>query len=246
MNARRELTATSIIAAFGVWTLVAAAEAAGPAIPIGIIDFYGLSKVSAERARTALTFREGDMIPVAGDERRAFTAATEDQLAALPGVSQARTNLVCCDNGRAIIYVGIEERGSVTMSFRAAPKGDARLAADIVEAGDELSKALSLAVQRGDAADDRSQGHSLAHDSATRAIQGRFVIFADRDLSQLRHVLRSSSNSAERALAAEVLGYAADKSAVVDDLVYGMSDPSEGVRNNAMRALLAIAEMTPN
>jgi hypothetical protein len=46
-------------------------------------------------------------------------------------------------------------------------------------------------------------------------------------------------------LAAQVLGYAADKAAVVDDLVYGMSDPSEDVRNNAMRALLVIAEMAP-
>jgi HEAT repeat protein len=46
-------------------------------------------------------------------------------------------------------------------------------------------------------------------------------------------------------LAAEVLGYAPDKAAVIDDLVHGMSDPSEAVRNNAMRALMVIAEMAP-
>jgi hypothetical protein len=41
------------------------------------------------------------------------------------------------------------------------------------------------------------------------------------------------------------MGYAADKASVVDDLVYGMSDPSEDVRNNATRALVVIAEMAP-
>jgi hypothetical protein len=78
-----------------------------------------------------------------------------------------------------------------------------------------------------------------------RAIQERFVPYAKRDLAELRRVLRSSANAAERALAAQVLGYAADKAAIVDDLVYGMSDPSEDVRNNATRALVVIAEMTP-
>jgi hypothetical protein len=48
--------------------------------------------------------------------------------------------------------------------------------ADIVQAGDEFSKALMLAVQRGDIAEDDSQGQALAHDPALRAIQERFVL----------------------------------------------------------------------
>ena len=246
MTAKRETTMTKIIAAVAVCTLVAAGEAAGQAIPIGIIDFYGLCGVSADRARAALTFTEGDTILLAGDEPPAFIAASEARLAAVPDVRQAKINLVCCDNGRAIIYVGIEERGSPTMSFRAAPQSDARLAADVVQAGDEFSQALMLATQRGDAGEDRSQGHALAHDSAMRAIQERFVIYAKRDLPELRRAVRGSSNAAERALAAQVLAYAPDKSAVVDDLVYGMTDPAKDVRNNAMRALLVIAEMAPS
>ena len=163
----------------------------------------------------------------------------------LPGVIGAHTNLVCCDDGRVIVYVGIEERGAPTMRLRAEPRGKARLAADIVEAGDEFSKAFEAAMLRGDAGDDRSQGHSLFADPTTRAIQERFLVYAKRDLPQLRLVLRSSSDAAQRALAAQVLGYAADKQAVVDDLVYGMTDPSGDVRNNAMRALLVFGEMAP-
>jgi hypothetical protein len=46
-------------------------------------------------------------------------------------------------------------------------------------------------------------------------------------------------------LAAQVLGYADDKQAVVDDLVHAMTDPSEAVRNNSMRALIVFGEMVP-
>ncbi|HXW04329.1 MAG TPA: hypothetical protein VD833_03785 [Vicinamibacterales bacterium] len=239
------MTTTRIIVAVVVCTLAAAVRAAGQEIPIGIIDFYGLSRVPADRARSALTFKEGDTLSLSGDGRPAVIAASEARLTALPGVRQAQINLVCCDNGRAIVYVGIEELGAPATSFRAAPEGNARLEADVVQAGDEYSQALVLAVQRGDAGEDRSRGHALAHDPGMRAIQERFVIYARRDLPRLRRVLRSSSNAAERALAAQVLGYAADKSAVVDDLVYGMTDPADDVRNNAMRALLVIAEMAP-
>jgi hypothetical protein len=165
----------------------------------------------------------------------------------VPGIARARITLVCCDQGRVIVFVGVEERGTTTMlRFRPAPLGTARLAADIVQSGEEFSKAIMLAVQRGDAAEDRSQGHAFTHDPATRAIQERWVVYANRDLPQLRLVLRSSSDAAHRALAAMVLGYVMDKQVVVDDLVQGMSDPSEDVRNNAMRALLVFADIVPS
>lgn len=239
----RRIRAISIALVLALPTF-AATRAASQTVPIGIIDVYGLSRLSAGDVRAALTFREGDAISLEGEERPAFMAASEARLVSLPGVRQARINLVCCDNGRAIVYVGIEERGSPPMSFRAPPAGDVHLAIDIARAGEEFEKALTLAVQRGEAGEDRSRGHALQFDPVTRSVQESFVTYANRDLDELRQVLRTSSNAAERALAAQVLGYAADKSAVVDDLVYGMSDPSERVRNNAMRALVAIAEMT--
>jgi hypothetical protein len=83
------------------------------------------------------------------------------------------------------------------------------------------------------------------HDPATRAIQERFAGLARRDLPLLRAVLRNASDAAERALAAQVVAYAADKQSVVDDLVRAMSDASEEVRNNAMRALMVFAEAAP-
>ena len=217
----------------------------GQELQIGIIDFYGLNRVSAAQVREALTFKEGDTLSLTGGDRPAFLAESEDRLSKLPGVVRAQTNIVCCDQGRVIVFVGIQEDGAAVMRFRAEPRDTARLAADIVQAGDEFSNALMAAVQRGDVTEDRTEGHALAHDPAVRAIQERFVGYAARDRPELRRVLRDASDSGHRALAAQVLGYVAEKQVVVDDLVYGMSDPSEDVRNNAMRALLVFAEAAP-
>ena len=68
------------------------------------------------------------------------------------------------------------------MRFRAAPRGRARLAADVVQAGDEFSEAFMAAIQRGDVTEDRSQGHAFTRDPTSRAIQERFVGYAARDL----------------------------------------------------------------
>ena len=217
----------------------------GQELEIGIIDVYGLSRVSVRQVREMLTFTEGDTIAFGVGEEPVFLKESEDRLARSPDIARARIQRVCCDAGRAIVYVGIEEPGAATMRLRAEPRGDARLADDIVRAGDEADNALRLAVLRGNVGEDGSRGHSLADDPAVRAVQERFVLYAARDLSELRLVLRSSSDAAHRALAAQVLGYATDKQAVVEDLVHGMNDASAAVRNNAMRALGLFADMLP-
>jgi hypothetical protein len=213
---------------------------------IGIVDLYGLNRVSAAQVREALTFKEGDTILLADSERPAMVAASEERLSKTPGIARAQITVTCCDQGRVIMFVGVEESGTTAKGFHAAPRGTERLAADIVQSGEEFSTASTRAVERGDTAEDRSEGHALRHDPATRAVQERFVELAKRDLPQLRLVLRSSSDAAQRALAAQVLGYAPDKQAVVEDLVQAMRDPSEGVRNNAMRALVVFAETKPS
>lgn len=220
--------------------LLAAPEVGGQSLRIGIIDFYGLRQVSETRARSALAVKEGDTILMAGDARPAFLVESEHRLSLLPGVLSAHLNLVCCDGGSGIIYVGIEEKDASILHFREGPQDRVRLPARVVQAGSEFSRALMAAVERGDAAEDDSKGHALMHDPTARAIQERFIEHA-RNLTQLRDVLRHSSDAEHRALAAQILGYAANKRDVIEDLVYGLSDPSESVRNNAMRALAVIA-----
>jgi hypothetical protein len=207
-------------------------------IEVGIIDFYGLNRVLAAQVRHALPFNESDTV------QRAVVTVAETRLAEIPGVARARVNLVCCEQGRLIVYVGIQEQGATEVRLNKTPTGAARLAPEILRAGDELSRAVESAVERGDAGEDHSRGHALAHDPAARAVQERFIVYARRHLAELRSVLRESSDPSQRALAAEILAYAPDKQAIVVDLERGMRDPAEDVRNNAMRALWVLAERT--
>jgi hypothetical protein len=60
-------------------------------------------------------------------------------------------------------------------------------------------------------------------------------------LKLLRKILHESSDAEHRALAAEIIAYYDDKSAIVSDLTSAVNDPNDGVRNNATRALGLIA-----
>lgn len=198
--------------------------------PIGIIDTYGRRRVSEGEICQALGVAEGE--PAPADREAALR-----RLRALPRVRDARIHGVCCDDGEAILYVGIEEEGAPSLAFRPAPTGGVRLPPDAVDAGAAFEEAARNAVLRGDVEEDDSAGHALLHDPDARVIQEKFVGLAARDPGRLRDVLRNSADAGQRALAAQLLGYSADKASVVPDLVDGMRYPDEEVRNNAMRAL---------
>jgi hypothetical protein len=101
--------------------------------------------------------------------------------------------------------------------------------------------AVGLAVRAGRTAENLSQGHSLMDDPEVRKHQERFVELAATNLDKLREVLRTSADEEQRAIAAYVIGYAADKRKVLADLQSALRDPDDTVRNNAMRSLGAIA-----
>ena len=233
MGRRLTLTLAAVV------VMPAVCQTAGQSLRIAIVDFYGLRRVPVAQVRSTLTINVGDSV-VAGDARQAFEVESEQRLARLPGVRGAHVSLVCCDEGGVIVYVGIEENGSPMRRFRGAPRGRVRLPDDVVRAGREFSEAQVASIRRGDTAEDVSSGHSLMHDPAARRIQERFIDDA-REVRPLRDVLRHSSDAAQRALAGQILGYARNKRDVIDDLAYAMTDPSDEVRNNAMRALGVIA-----
>jgi hypothetical protein len=188
------------------------AAQAPQSLVIGLIDFYGLHQLSAQALRGTLSFKEGDTLTLGAPA--AVLAESETRLAAIGGVVHARTSVVCCDHGRAVVFVGIEEEGAPSLHFRPAPQGVVRLAADVVQAGDGFAPE-------------------------------RFIVFARRDLPNLRAVLHDSADARHRALAVKVLGYVVDKQAIVDDLVFALDDPDERVRNDAVHTLLVFSEAKP-
>jgi len=62
--------------------LLSAALASAQVPRIGTIDFYGLRKVSADRVRKALPFKEGDLLPPS-------KAEVEEHLEEVPGIIRA-------------------------------------------------------------------------------------------------------------------------------------------------------------
>jgi HEAT repeat protein len=74
-----------------------------------------------------------------------------------------------------------------------------------------------------------------------RRLQEKFIPLAAQNVNLLRRVLQESADAENRALAAEIIAYYPDKTAIIDDLVYALKDSDGTVRNNAMRALALIA-----
>jgi hypothetical protein len=213
-----------------------AEPAAAQPTSVGAVDFYGARTVARDRLQRALGVRVGDSVSTSN-------ATLSQRLLAVPGVAEADVTLVCCLDGRSMIFAGIRESGQRGLAFHAAPTGIARLPREVESAGAAFDSAFMLAVRAGDFAEDVSQGHALMHFAAAHAAQERFIPLAAQYVGQLRDVLRHSADANERALASRVMAYVADKRTVIDDLELAMRDPDSEVRNNATRALWLIARL---
>ena len=204
---------------------------------IGIIDFFGLRKVSEQQARAALDLQEGDTLPLS-------LSTIEERLRDDLDVAEAHLNVVCCDDsGNLILFVGIRETPAKHSMYRESPHWNISLPSEITDAYNNFIESYQNAVSKGITGDDVSQGHSLMADSTTRSWQEQFIDFARHHLKILKTVLRNSSDPEQRATAAYVIGYAADKRQVTDDLLIAAVDEDEVVRNNAAKALAAIASL---
>jgi hypothetical protein len=201
---------------------------------IASVDYYGLRKIPQERIERALGLKAGDLLPPS-------KADVEDRIEKVPGVVLARLEAVCCEGGKGILFVGIEEKGTPHFNYRTPPTGAEALPDDLVQIWRDLLTATENAARRGSTAEDLTHGHPLMADLHARAIQERLVNIANERAALLKAVLYNSSNDEHRAIAATILGYVPDKSTVIDDLEYALQDPSEGVRASAMRSLKAIA-----
>lgn len=201
---------------------------------VGVIDFYGLRKISESQVRKTLGVREGDLLPASKGD-------AEGKLDQIPGVVESHLEAVCCDAGRTILYVGIEERGATHFDLREPPEGAVVLPEEIVAAYGRFLEAAHDASRRGYTDEDLTHGHPLMADGAARAVQEMFPALADAHLAEIRDVLRSSEDESQRAMAAYVLVYATGKSGIVNDLQYALKDADSGVRNNAARSLVALS-----
>lgn len=201
---------------------------------IGLVDFYGVHKVPESKIRQALGAKEGDPLPRSKGD-------TEEKIDKISGIVESHLEAVCCQGGKTILYVGIEERGAPHFELRDPPDGEDVLPGEITSTYRRFLEAFADAVRRGSKQEDLTQGHSRMADPSARAIQDMFPELAKDHLKDLRNVLRNSGDEDQRATAVYVLAYAPKKTDVLDDLQYALKDADAGVRHNAAQALLAFA-----
>jgi hypothetical protein len=196
---------------------------------------YGLRTLAESTIRGALGIHDGDPVP------DSIGPATR-RIRAVPGVADARLNVVCCSSdGKAILFVGVAELGALVNAPHPSPTGGVRLPDDVVQLGRAFDDTLMAAVRGGQAAEHDSAGHAFFDYPGANAIQHRYLAIAAAQLPMLRDVLNHSANAEHRALAAELLGYAPNVADVGPDLENAIHDPDDAVRNTAMRARAVIA-----
>jgi hypothetical protein len=216
-----------------VWCLLPAALAAQDE-KVGLVDYYGYGNLTRAQLDAAFGLKAGDPMP-------AGKGAIETRLRKLPGVSQVYVHKVCCDNkGNPMLFGGLQRAGAPTVSFLARPKGSIRAADSLRLAYNTFIEQLIEGIKAGQSADDVSEGHSLLAFPPAREAQLAMRRYVVAHEAEVKRVLKESREDEDRAMAAQALGYAADKKTVIPDLVAAAFDSYGETRNNAVRALYAI------
>jgi hypothetical protein len=206
-----------------------------PAQPkIGIIEVFGARKITPEKLKRALNIAEGAALPQSKGD-------AEDKLISMDDVVHADIEAVCCDQGKAILYIGIEERGGVRYEARTPPTNEElKLPDEIRNEWLEFITSVETLARKGDDREDLTKGYSLMADADVRHSQEQFLKLADQHFALLREVLRNAADEEQRGIAAYMIGYGPDRKAVASELQFAMQDPDSTVRNNAMRGLMAL------
>ncbi len=204
---------------------------------VGLVEVYGTRKVSPEKIKAALKAKPGDPMPSRLD--------AEDRIDKVSGVVVSRVEAACCDGNNMVLYVGIEERDTPHIDYHATPTGDTALPADLFTAYRTFLDEVAGSIRGRNADEDLTQGYSLMEDPECRRLQQSFVPAVAANLALVDRVLRESADPEQRAAAAYLLQYGPREpraiKTIVDGLQYGLRDVDDNVRENAMRALKAVA-----
>jgi hypothetical protein len=206
-----------------------------PSERIGTIDFYGYGRLDLPSLRAAFPLKEGDPLPPDAVRDSALQAVSR-----VAGRKALFSKVCCLEDGRRSVFIGLPEVGAPPLIFNPAPEGDVKLPADALRIFQRLDVDLTAAVKKGAAGEDDSQGYSLSKDPAARADQLKLRDWTRGHLAIVLRVISESRDSEQRADAAEALGYADRSPQQIDALVSAALDSDDGVRNNAVRALVVL------
>ena len=208
---------------------------------IGEIEFFGYSRTDLNKLRAVLPFHENDRFDL-----ETFGEKVEQAREAVKQVTgQSPTDLmpVCCDDrGDWIVFIGLSGKAT---RYNPLPRGTTRLPDYTLKLYDRFIKVLFEGVQQGDFREDRSTGYALSSYPPLRSVQLEMRAYAVGHYRLLRDVLETSADERQRTVAAQLIGYARQSKSQIAALARAAHDANGGVRNNATRALIVLAESNP-
>jgi hypothetical protein len=214
------------------FAIVVAAWPQTPSERIGTIDFYGYGTLDIAVLRAALPFKEGDRVP--DDKKR---DAAEESVSKAAGREVRISGACCLPDGRNALFIGVAEADAPKIEYNAAPAGMSTLPPEAKKILQEIHDNLFNAVKNGRGGEDDSQGYALTEDPTLHAAQLKLRAWAVDHAGVIMHVLEDSRDAQQRQYAAEALGYAERSPRQIAALVRAAFDPSDNVRNPAVRAL---------
>jgi hypothetical protein len=214
-----------------------------PDINIGEIEFFGYqsSGLDMQSVRSALPVHEGQVLTMA--DFNAVRPKINDSVQRISDHPITDIAAVCCDpKGHFMVYIGLGANQTTMFSYNPTPGGKMRLPESAIKLDQQATDASMKAVMKGASGEDYSKGYSLLYDPDTRKYQLAIREWALHHESILREVLSMSSSAQHRQAAARFLGYAQQSQRQIDALAKAANDPDAAVRNNAVRALMVLAE----
>ena len=209
-------------------------------LKIGNIELFGVGGVDTGRIRASLPSLEGREISVA--EVGELKAAIKQAITKTTGHPPTDVAFMCCDaRGMTTIYIGLKTTARDTLHYKPSPSGSIHLPDQAIRLYDELEK-LEVDALQMKTVEDNSKGYALSSYEPLRKKQLGLREYALKHERLLHRVALNSGNSHQRAIAADMLGYARRSKAQITTLFSASRDPNEGVRNNALRALGVLAQ----
>jgi hypothetical protein len=229
-----------ILILIAILTAAAPAFSQNESLTIGAIDFYGREGVDVNLIRVALPLREGGQL--SRDSKEKMVRRVKEAIRRTTGREPSDVATVCCDErGRLVIYIGLRGESVRPTVYNLSPRSSARLPPAALKLYRDVEKAWLNAMKEGVSGEDDSAGYALSVEPNTRSKQLALHAYVARHSPLVRRVLASARNIEHRQIAAEMLGYADRSTEQIATLIRASHDVNDGVRNNAIRALLVLA-----
>jgi hypothetical protein len=211
-------------------------------VVIDDIEFFGTSGIEVGKLKSALPVKEGQKVSV--DEMPDLVAQIRASIKTQTRKEATDVNTTCCTAQRNwIVYIGLPGKNFASFHYNSRPTGKQRFPDEVATLYRDTLNLLVESLQKPgvDATEDRSKGYALSAYPPLRTKQLAMRDYATHNENLIRRVLQESSDSEQRAIAAQLLGYAERSEQQVRNLVHAARDPDDGVRNNAVRALGVLA-----